>query len=91
MRDSEEAGAVKLFYMPLQLNRNLSAEQMRPVFKDEILRGDLIRKGKIQAQKFMPQPAVSAIWNGLDAGIGGKYPEHSIMNHKLFSVNFAFS
>ena len=41
------------------------SEQMSLVFKDEMLRGDLIRKGKIQAQKFTVQQSISAIWNGL--------------------------
>jgi hypothetical protein len=41
------------------------SDQMSLLFKDETLRGDLIRKGKIQAQKFKRQQSASAIWNGM--------------------------
>jgi len=60
----KEIGASSVLYATAGDYDSFS-DQMSLVFKDEILRGDVIRKGKMQAQKFTPQQSISAIWNGL--------------------------
>jgi glycosyltransferase involved in cell wall biosynthesis len=62
-REEETTGTALLF--ATYNDHEQMADQMMTLFKDENLRNELVRKGKIKAREFSMQQAARLVWKGM--------------------------